>query len=406
MWLLNLFSICLLSIQGYAAEYEISKIWSNENEHHPVWDAIEINEQGQILGINYELGMLLIDADGQITQIPKIHRLFNTAKAINNNGDVLIESSDDIGTSKSYIWNKTKDLISIDVFNSAKVEAIDINDINQVIGKYVSVDHVEDLFGKIKDYKRERAFLWENGVAIDINQEYISANTFGSIPHGYRISEINLTCINNHGDIAGYCLCVDINEQHGEKKILKAGFVPFFWDRADFKFLPIVLQNNFGLRDMKLSDEKIVVIPLEHETYVWESCKYFEEENILPITNDRKLNREAHIQNFEACAINDQGEILGFLIEPGNDTGEISSIGNRPFGQWTCTWALWKAKDNTLTSIDDLLGENKIQRDPSFMGIRELGYFVGINNKGQILGHAFFGGGNYRKICLLKPAIQ
>ena len=84
----------------------------------------------------------------------------------------------------------------------------------------------------------------------------------------------------------------------------------------------------------------------------------------------------------------------------------ISGRGGRANGRWTYIWALWRAKDNTLTSIDDLLGENKIPKDNSFMDIKNLGNFVGINNKGQILGHAFFGIGSNRRICLLNPAIQ
>ena len=224
-------------MQGYAAEYEISKIWSHENDSFPIWDAQAINEQGQILGSNYELGTILIDVDGKITKIPH-----NTAIAINNNGSVLVKSK-----KRSFIWNKKKDLVLIDVFNSPKVDATGINDKNQVIGKYVSA---ENSYGNINCACQERAFFWEKGEAIDFSPEYIMAND--KLPIGYRISEINLMCINNHGDIAGYCFCVYIDEQHGLKKIIKSGFVPFLWNGFHLEFLPIVLQNNASLRRMKL----------------------------------------------------------------------------------------------------------------------------------------------------------
>ena len=60
--------------------------------------------------------------------------------------------------------------------------------------------------------------------------------------------------------------------------------------------------------------KKVIAIPLDQETYVWESRKYFEEKYILPITNEYKANREVRIPNFEACAINNKGEIVGLLV--------------------------------------------------------------------------------------------
>ncbi|WP_068466610.1 hypothetical protein [Candidatus Protochlamydia phocaeensis] len=173
-------------------------------------------------------------------------------------------------------------------------------------------------------------------------------------------------------------------------EIREAGYTPFFWNGYSLTLLPIVEKTDIYLSKMMLSNSGLIVIPFKNKTYVWENHNHFGK-HILPEIDEHKYNREVWIENFKAIAANDQGDIIGLALKNEN---EMEFINNES------SFALWRV-DQILTFLPDLLDHKN--DNLNFDRMTNLGWYVDINNKGQILCHGFFGSALRKSVCLLNP---
>jgi len=177
-----------------------------------------INEQAQVAGaawINSAFRALMWD-NGQVTQLGSLRQsagyTTSTAWGINNSGQIVGVSFTDLGVDHAFLWenghmNDLGTLGSANTYSQARSindsgqvvgwsnfqgrehraflwragvmagicplgiesHAYDINENNQVVGTWETADGYYDQKGQWVPTPETRAFLWENGIAVDLN---------------------------------------------------------------------------------------------------------------------------------------------------------------------------------------------------------------------------------------------
>ena len=196
-----------------------------------------------------------------------------------------------------------------------------MNDVGQIVGRY-----------RIKESDSiERPFLYSNGVASDMGTQSDLALQLENL--GFHVIDIELTSINNRGEITGSFEYGKFNAM--KKKFVKIGCLPFFWN-GTAHVLPFSkpFQSNVGV---KLNNKGICLISTDEETYLWD------------IESGLK-----QIQNFDGRLINDSSLIYGQL-----------RVYNASGTDWKWIPAIWK--NDKIVSIAELLDVSAInQMVPKF----------------------------------------
>lgn len=254
--------------------------------------------------------------------------------AINNSRQILGNSS------KTFLWSRTLGIRYLDIFDSNYNYGIDLNDWGQIIGAYRSSN--SDVCASY------RPFFWDNASVIDMGPGSEFCKLFE--PLGYHVMDINLTSINNNGEIAGHFSYGKFNEK--KKKFVPVGQKIFFWD-GDIHILPLSIHNHGYPQVVKINNKGTLLVQINSSTYLW-NC-----ENGLQV-----------IPNFLGKKLNDSCIILG-NIYPSYDFDVP---------------AIWK--DGTFITLAELLEiENINMMAPVYSDnyrIEKLIDFIDINNKNQI----------------------
>lgn len=336
-----------LSSNVVAAEYEASLIEMNNSPDYCL-TVRTINDKGLIVGscqnitkpsAASEIFFYDIKDGFRILKMNDQHSCYPIS--INNAGQVLGYSH------KPFFWSKTLGFRWIEVFNSNSVGVTEFNDLGQIIGNYYLNN-------------RDRPFLWEYGVAMDMGPGSEFASQFEVL--GYHVMEIRLLTINNKGELAGVFCYGKYNQK--TKKYVTVGQKLFFWD-GDVHVLPI---EHSSVSTMSLNNKGELMICGDY-TCIW---------NIM--------EELIYIPGFKGRKINDQSVVLG---------SAISEEETLP--------AIWKnGSVNTIAQLLDV--ENVLDIGPPYSDdylIEGLYGFEDLNNQGQLLCTGTIWGDPYP--CLLSP---
>lgn len=166
-------------IVGYSWFYHASQSLLWENSIDPASyivnngnnNAIDINNSGQIIGL--QLGSQLLTASSLLwdkNNTITIAGFLSNVNAINDRGQIVGKN---YLNPNAFIWDKNQGIQDIDLRN-----AYDINNSGQVVGS-----------------SSNRAFIWENGIATDLN-------LLLAVTSQWQLKEAK--AINNNGQIVGY----------------------------------------------------------------------------------------------------------------------------------------------------------------------------------------------------------
>lgn len=142
--------------------------------------ANDINDQGQIVGyyVNSSGYHAFLFDHGQFTDLGSLYGRDTRAYAINNLGQIVGTSLNPQNHSQVFIWDNGE-MTNLGTMGGYHAAPYDINDAGQIVGTF--------------SYDRQRAFLWQDGVAYDLN----NLASYGA--------DWNMNWargINNHGQIA------------------------------------------------------------------------------------------------------------------------------------------------------------------------------------------------------------
>ena len=313
--------------------------------------ATDINDNGHIVGqyhtdsVNREAFLF---ANNEITKFPE----FFCANAINNNGQMILHTKD--GDPYLYDYEgKIMEAITDDSFES--IEAIDINDNGQIVGR---------VFFYIEDIRYCRAFRYNPGESI----RYLCESKY------YMGS--TACAINNNGHIAGYT-----HAGPGDFPVIQRAFL---YDGINCQWLYShpAFAECYGVHKVvgiNSSGNMIgrMTYLIDDETF--DSCCFFYGDADDPNeadSNGKKVYALTEDSTHELTAVNDHGQIIG--------------------GYWA---------DPTGRDYVACLYEHGIRYDLKDL-IVNLGTWsnlhgTAINNSGQIVGHGTINGLQYA--ILLDP---
>lgn len=198
---------------------------------------------------------------------------------------------------------------------------------------------------------------------------------------GYHIMDLQLSSINNNGELAGYFCYGKFNEKRNE--YVKAGYKAFFWNGETHV---IDLHSSINPPQvLKVNNQGVVLLI----GYVWDSN--YEKDTEVTLLWEVNTGLKSLV-NFHGIDINDSSTVLGFLKEHKCCCCDSHDIP-----------AIWK--DDHFITIAELLGVKDIEHmAPPFSDeylIEKLDSFVRINNHGQIACMSTLWGEQHP--CILNP---
>jgi len=356
---------CFLSFMSFASEYKVSLL-GLESMTDIQWGVTAINDKGQVLGgyqqkgtnqqiflYDFKNGLTLIDSKDMCIQLIKL-----------NNAEQILGCENN----RTFIWSRSLGVHWLDVFKSKNIGANDLNDLGQIIGRYLPLEISERPGTSTHEF---RSFLWDNGVVSDMGPGSDFAKEFEVA--GYHAMDIKLTSINNTGHIVGFFTNGKYNKI--QKKYVAIETVPFYWD-GDLHIVPVELPVNFSSYEhqlkLKLNNQGVVLIvhPFDNcQSYLWDR------ENGLQV-----------LQNFAGFALNDSNEVLGWSSSGGT--------------------SIWR--NDRFITFSELLGVNIHNMAPSYSESYSIeridcgwNNMVSLNNKGQVPCIGYIWGERYP--CILEP---
>jgi len=353
------FACCFVSFQSFASEYNVSLLGVAVTDVK--CGVTAINDKGQVLGLyqetrQYSISKVYIyDSKNGLTLIEAKDQNLSPI-AINNAGQVLGYGN------KPFIWSKAFGIRWLEVPNSTQTNAIDLNDLGQIIGSYLEAGSV--VF---------RPFMWDYGVVTDMGPNSEFSQSIEVL--GYHVMSIQLLSLNNRGELAGTFSYGKFNKK--TNKYIAVGSENFFWD-GDIHILPkpeeylgIIKVNNHGV---------VLLYNYNKTTYLWDKQSGFR-----------------IIDNFIGRNLNDSNTVFG-------ETMQFEARYNQEFPKPS----VWN--DGITKSLATLLGVKDISniapRCSDDYLIESLDFSDGcnrfdINNKGQIPCMGQIWGDQYP--CLLEP---
>lgn len=338
---------CFLSSIAFANDYTVAPL-AIESLAIGQWYASEINNKGQILGYHYDNGifkLFIYDSKTGINTFIDAKGQYLRPLKINNAGQVLGCDHNQ----KPFIWSKVLGIRWLEIPNSINVSAVDLNDLGQIIGSYFS-----------QGSNTWRPYLWDYGVVTDMGIGSEFSQAIEAL--GYHVMSIELSSVNNKGELAGNFAFGKFNEK--TKKYIVEGYKAFFWN-GDLNILP--LPNDFQ-PTIKINNHGIAMINSDH-CYIWDI-----DNGLRPILD------------FQGRALNDSLTVFGY------------SSNGAP--------GLWK--NNCIYPLADLLGISDISNMAPYLSdsydLERIDSFNSLNNKGQIPCVGYIWGDPYP--CLLEPIIQ
>lgn len=355
---------CLLSFASFASEYKVSLL-GLESLPNIQCEVTAINDKGQVLG-TYRDGSIqkiyIFDSKNGLTLIESKDDQFIRPWKLNNAGQVIGYGNN----SKAFIWSKVFGIRWLDIFNSPSAFASDLNDLGQIIGTY----------RPLGSNAGQRPFMWDNGVVTDMGQESEFAQNIENV--GFHVMDIQLTSINNKGELVGYFGYGKYDLK--KHKFVLVGYKNFFWN-GDMHILPLSdsFSNNLpSPKAAKVNNNGSVLVsdfnPItgKYTSYLWD------------LKNGLKI-----IDNTCGIALNDSNTIL---------CQEVVIKDHIYF-----SYSIWN--DGVVKSLDELLGVLDVnQMAPPYSDtydIERIESLVNINNKGQIPCMGWIWGDQYP--CMLEP---
>jgi len=376
-----------ISLNLYSHEYEATLIGTESlpipENCHVQWSVTGINDKGQIYGgyeqnelfkSSKELIYLYDSKDGIIFIEDDARQLYPQNSIANNKGQIVGTCG---GKPNIFLFSNLLGFRNLDfseIFEKYKTERdsniyidpIALNDFGQLIVTYYMHS------------TGRKPLLWDNGVIYEMGTSTDFSKNFEEL--GYHIMDLQISSINNNGELAGYFCYGKFSEKRNQ--YVKAGYKAFFWN-GDIHIIdlqsgnepPNVLKvNNMGvvLLTEDIRDEYHDTMEV---TYLWD------------LNNGLKS-----LINFRGIDLNDSSIVLG-------DKREYNRC------DWYRVPAIWK-NDQCLT-IAELLGVSNIENmappysDEYLIEKLDIESFAGINNQGQIVCIGTLWGEQHP--CILKP---
>ncbi len=351
--------IFLTPFISHSAEYDISSM-GTESIYGMNWAISGITEKEQVYGFcnryngkSWENFLFITDKkDGLfLIENPNKDFIIRGCYGMNNLGQIVGYE----GSTGIFIWSKLFGFQPLDIKN---VTPIGWNDCGMLIGT------ISNGVGKC-----DSPFLWNNGVFSDMGMDSDFAKNFEAL--GYQLmSEIQLSSINNKGDIAGVFFYGKYNAKH--KKYSYIGANAFFWD-GEMHVISIA-PNTCWIEKIMLNNNGVVLLNLKYEGDYSKSFMWDIE------------NGSRELKDFDAIAINDSSVILG-----------------RQRGLAQNSYALWE--DGKTKTLASLLGVSSLESlSPPYSddySVERITTLIGINNKNQMTGLGLIWGAEYP--CIIEP---
>ena len=260
---------------------------------------------------------------------------------INNNGTVLGRKvislkNNEYGGTVPFVWQENKGILNYNLskINSGYYSVNDLNDSEWFIGHY----HTKD--------NQKRPYLCKSSISIcDMGENSEFCMHFGKV--GYHVTDIELTAINNNGQLAGWFAYGQYDTQ--KKKYFTIGYETFFWDGSLIHIVPLPYQFSNPPSTIKINNKGSVIIKFDKPKHPYENFTTF------------FWNYTKGIQ-----------EIKGFNGDKINDCDVI--IGENLYG----VPSIWES--NKITAIPTLF--DNYQKTTKTINVKK---FIDINNEGKIL---------------------
>lgn len=341
------------SFLSFASEYKIS-LPEIQIPQNAILEITSINDNGSFLGRYMQRSsqnkIYIFDNKKGLSFIESENQSFYPI-TMNNIGQVLGNGNNN----KPFIWSKTLGIKWLDIFNSSDVKACCLNDLGQIIGSYQPIGSNSE----------KRPFLWDYGTVIDMGPGSDFSKQLEIL--GWHVMEIQLTSINNKGELTGYFAFGKFNEK--KKKYVVIGYECFYWD-GELHIISLPEKMKQPPQVLKVNNSNSIMISYGNDrTYLWS------------LQEGSKI-----IENFIGFAFNDSTTLLG------------QSIINDKF-----CYAIWK--EGKIESLENLLGVSSIdQIAPLYSdnyAVESLRVILCINKKGQIPCLGLIWGDQYP--CILDP---
>jgi probable HAF family extracellular repeat protein len=228
-----------------------------------------INDNGEVVGYGSTNGTYhgFIYSNGEFTELgaPEGWRDYVEAIAINNNGEVLGNGMKEIGILQGFMYSNGRytELLPDGWKNAA---AVDINDKGEVVG------YGENANGVIK------GFVYSNGNYTEL------------LPNLWIVTGV-LT-INNNGEVGGIGLNGGMES----------------YSNGNYTERPLPLEfNNYGITGLDLNNNGDLLVRMS----LYTSHDYGPTKSFIYSNGNYKEILPPGLENFEATAINNNGEVIG-----------------------------------------------------------------------------------------------